>query len=283
MPLPRSPQPSIAASTHAAVVAAARQSLRLGDGAPRSCRSACSLVAAWWRRPPAGRRGRSACALVGRGLGMATAAAGAALAAACRGAEVAAARPRAAGRASALVVLVQPLGLPLRAWELYVPVVRRAARRHALAHLVSAGDGDDDRPPRAARARGSRRVVDPDMITIDDGATVHALFQAHTFEDRVLKIDRVRIGPQRHRGPRGRAPLRHVGRRGRGRRRSQRDDEGRDAGRRTPPTRVCRSPSPRPAEPGAAYALTPPGNLRRRPPVCDICLRHIWHRLMTAS
>ena len=41
---------------------------------------------------------------------------------------------------------------------------------------------------------GFAQVVDPDMITIEDGATVHAMFQAHTFEDRVLKIDRVRIG-----------------------------------------------------------------------------------------
>ncbi|HEX5068732.1 MAG TPA: hypothetical protein VFV78_00850, partial [Vicinamibacterales bacterium] len=40
---------------------------------------------------------------------------------------------------------------------------------------------------------GSAQVVDPDMIRIDDDATVHALFQAHTFEDRMLKIDRVRI------------------------------------------------------------------------------------------
>jgi non-ribosomal peptide synthetase-like protein len=41
---------------------------------------------------------------------------------------------------------------------------------------------------------GSAHVVDPDMITIEDDATVHALFQAHTFEDRILKIDHVRIG-----------------------------------------------------------------------------------------
>ncbi len=41
---------------------------------------------------------------------------------------------------------------------------------------------------------GFAQVVDPDMIAIEDGATVHALFQAHSFEDRVLKIDRVRIG-----------------------------------------------------------------------------------------
>ena len=37
------------------------------------------------------------------------------------------------------------------------------------------------------------QVVDPDMIEIDDGATVTAFFQAHTFEDRVLKVDKVRI------------------------------------------------------------------------------------------
>ena len=41
---------------------------------------------------------------------------------------------------------------------------------------------------------GFAQVVDPDMIAIGDGATVHALFQAHSFEDRVLKIDRVHIG-----------------------------------------------------------------------------------------
>jgi len=40
---------------------------------------------------------------------------------------------------------------------------------------------------------GFAHVVDPDMIRIDDDVTVHALFQAHTFEDRILKIDRIRI------------------------------------------------------------------------------------------
>ena len=38
------------------------------------------------------------------------------------------------------------------------------------------------------------QVVDPDMIEVGDGATVNALFQAHTFEDRVLKVGPVRIG-----------------------------------------------------------------------------------------
>jgi len=37
------------------------------------------------------------------------------------------------------------------------------------------------------------QVVDPDMIEIGDDATVTAFFQAHTFEDRVLKVDKVRI------------------------------------------------------------------------------------------
>lgn len=38
------------------------------------------------------------------------------------------------------------------------------------------------------------QVVDPDMIEIGDDATVTAMFQAHTFEDRVLKVGKVRIG-----------------------------------------------------------------------------------------
>lgn len=40
---------------------------------------------------------------------------------------------------------------------------------------------------------GFSQVVDPDMIHIGDDATVNAMFQAHTFEDRVLKIDHVMI------------------------------------------------------------------------------------------
>ncbi len=37
-------------------------------------------------------------------------------------------------------------------------------------------------------------IPDPDMLHLGDCATVDGLFQAHTFEDRVLKIDRVSIG-----------------------------------------------------------------------------------------
>ena len=40
---------------------------------------------------------------------------------------------------------------------------------------------------------GYSQVVDPDMLRFDDGATVCCQFQAHTFEDRVLKIDHIRI------------------------------------------------------------------------------------------
>ena len=40
------------------------------------------------------------------------------------------------------------------------------------------------------------QVVDPDMLTFEDGATVNCLFQAHTFEDRVLKIDRIFVQRQ---------------------------------------------------------------------------------------
>ncbi len=49
---------------------------------------------------------------------------------------------------------------------------------------------------RVVLGSGFSQVVDPDMLEIEDGATVSAMFQAHTFEDRVLKIDRVHIGKQ---------------------------------------------------------------------------------------
>lgn len=41
---------------------------------------------------------------------------------------------------------------------------------------------------------GFAQVVDPDMLHVADGATVNAMFQAHTFEDRVLKIGPIRVG-----------------------------------------------------------------------------------------
>ncbi|MEU8548975.1 amino acid adenylation domain-containing protein [Streptomyces roseoverticillatus] len=47
---------------------------------------------------------------------------------------------------------------------------------------------------RVVLGEGFAQVVDPDMLDIGDEATVCAMFQAHTFEDRILKIDRIRIG-----------------------------------------------------------------------------------------
>jgi non-ribosomal peptide synthetase-like protein len=41
---------------------------------------------------------------------------------------------------------------------------------------------------------GATQIVDPDMLHFADGATVACHFQAHSFEDRILKIDRVHIG-----------------------------------------------------------------------------------------
>ncbi|MCA9319127.1 MAG: amino acid adenylation protein, partial [Planctomycetes bacterium] len=46
---------------------------------------------------------------------------------------------------------------------------------------------------RALLGLGFAQVVDPDMIQIEDDATVNGLFQAHSFEDRVLKTDHVCI------------------------------------------------------------------------------------------
>lgn len=38
---------------------------------------------------------------------------------------------------------------------------------------------------------GFAQVVDPDMMVLEDGVTVEGYFQAHSFEDRVFKMDRV--------------------------------------------------------------------------------------------
>jgi non-ribosomal peptide synthetase-like protein len=46
---------------------------------------------------------------------------------------------------------------------------------------------------RSVLAGGFSHVVDPDMLQIEDDVTVHALFQAHSFEDKVLKIDKITI------------------------------------------------------------------------------------------
>ena len=46
---------------------------------------------------------------------------------------------------------------------------------------------------RVVLGHGFTQVVDPDMLSIGDDATVACNFQAHSFEDRILKIDSVRI------------------------------------------------------------------------------------------
>ncbi len=46
---------------------------------------------------------------------------------------------------------------------------------------------------RTVLGAGFAQVVDPDMLVIEDEATVVGMFQAHSFEDRVLKIDRITI------------------------------------------------------------------------------------------
>lgn len=48
--------------------------------------------------------------------------------------------------------------------------------------------------PGVLLGRGFAHVVDPDMLDFRAGSTVAGLFQAHTFEDRVLKIDRLEVG-----------------------------------------------------------------------------------------
>ena len=47
---------------------------------------------------------------------------------------------------------------------------------------------------KVALGEGFAQIVDPDMLDFGDGATVNAMFQAHTFEDRVLKIGHVKVG-----------------------------------------------------------------------------------------
>jgi non-ribosomal peptide synthetase-like protein len=70
-------------------------------------------------------------------------------------------------------VFVRELAAELR-WTALLAVLLRAAGLHIGRGVVLDGRFAEDLP-------------DPDMITIEDGATVEGTFQAHTFEDRVLK------------------------------------------------------------------------------------------------
>ena len=79
------------------------------------------------------------------------------------------------------------------AWSFYVPPVASSLAGTLWLNALL----------RAAGSRVGRGVVlggtfaqdlpDPDMLTFEDGATVECNFQAHTFEDRVLKMDRVTV------------------------------------------------------------------------------------------
>jgi non-ribosomal peptide synthetase-like protein len=81
------------------------------------------------------------------------------------------------------------------AWNVFVRELAGELRSTALLAVLL----------RAAGVRVGRGVVldgrfaidlpDPDLITIEDGATVEGTFQAHTFEDRVLKNGPVIIRP----------------------------------------------------------------------------------------
>ena len=101
--------------------------------------------------------------------------------------------PRAAGPACLLVVLVRPVGFPVRGLELLGAADLGAVGGHAAPERLSAPDRHADRPAGGAGPR-LPQVVDPDMLTFEDEATVACHFQAHSFEDRILKIDRIRIG-----------------------------------------------------------------------------------------
>jgi non-ribosomal peptide synthetase-like protein len=70
-------------------------------------------------------------------------------------------------------VFVRELAAELR-WTALLAMLLRAAGVRIGRGVVLDGRFAEDLP-------------DPDMITIEDGATVEGTFQAHTFEDRVLK------------------------------------------------------------------------------------------------
>jgi non-ribosomal peptide synthetase-like protein len=70
-------------------------------------------------------------------------------------------------------VYVRELAAELRGTTLLAVLLRAAGMRVGRGVVLDGRFADD--------------LPDPDMITIEDGATVEGMFQAHTFEDRVLK------------------------------------------------------------------------------------------------
>lgn len=76
-------------------------------------------------------------------------------------------------------------------WNLYMASLSAALRGTALLATLLRAAGVRVGKGVVLGGRFAEDLPDPDMLTIEDGATVDCLFQAHTFEDRVLKNDRV--------------------------------------------------------------------------------------------
>jgi non-ribosomal peptide synthetase-like protein len=77
-------------------------------------------------------------------------------------------------------------------WDLYVSGPLSVLEGTLLLNFVLRAMGTRI-GRRVALGPGLASIIDHDMLAFDDGAAVSCMFQAHTFEDRVLKIDRVTI------------------------------------------------------------------------------------------
>ncbi len=78
------------------------------------------------------------------------------------------------------------------AWDIWARAVLQAIDGTLLLNAYLRLTGMDI-GKRVALGGGFVQVVDPDMLHFGDGSTVDCQFQAHSFEDRVLKIDHLRI------------------------------------------------------------------------------------------
>lgn len=80
------------------------------------------------------------------------------------------------------------------AWSAWArPVLARLEGTLALNAVLRAFGQRIGR--RVVLGPGSAQVVDPDMLAFGDDSVVCGHFQAHSFEDRVLKIDHIVVGP----------------------------------------------------------------------------------------
>jgi non-ribosomal peptide synthetase-like protein len=78
------------------------------------------------------------------------------------------------------------------AWDLFVSAPLAVLEGTLLMNWVLRAMGTRI-GKRVVLGSGFGAIIDHDMLEFEDGATVNCMFQAHTFEDRVLKIDRVKI------------------------------------------------------------------------------------------